>query len=386
MRAHITTIVAASVLVAVSGCGQSKPTGTPEAAKPAPNAATTRVAGTSGVGGKPQPNVPQPATPAYSGPTQHDGAVFDVLFSRDGKTLRSIGADGRVLDWDATTGKVVKEVAQLWADQNSAPAGALLAYGGTIVLAETLDKLNAFDVAKGKWTYSIEPGSLAITRSADTELVGRAANEGNHLRVFDAESGAEVDSIAAPNDNIGAGPAISNDGKTIATTWPNPENQAAAALVETEGTDMTPSTQQTSDVVSIGLTFFDASTGFVLAQNKESVSDWGVFLADGKTFLTRSSWGLTTYDVATAEQIQEIPTGLEASFVCCAPDSRTVAYSIPPLGGIHVVDMASGTQLKTIPIGATVSADAFSPDGSLLAVGDENGKVSFFDAKTFTAK
>jgi WD40 repeat protein len=157
MRSSTTTIVSISILLALAGCGRSSQGGSPGVASV-----------TSGTVATPNSNTPS----QYSGPTQHNGAVFDIHFSADGTTLRSVGADGLVLQWDVASGKVTAQIQQIWQGQNASPAWALLADGGSIVVGENLNEIDAWDVTTGTHLYTLTPGALAATLSSDGTLLG----------------------------------------------------------------------------------------------------------------------------------------------------------------------------------------------------------------------
>jgi serine/threonine protein kinase len=77
-------------------------------------------------------------------------------------------------------------------------------------------------------------------------------------------------------------------------------------------------------------------------------------------------------------------TGMKGRLLAIAPDLNQVAY-INQYGLLEVYDPTAKKVLWKLLLKPTVSALAFSPDSSLLVVGQEDGQVSFFNSQDGTS-
>ena len=106
------------------------------------------------------------------------------------------------------------------------------------------------------------------------------------------------------------------------------------------------------------------------------------FSPDGTTLATTGTFGVKLWDVATGRSLGEIGSG-NSSDVAFSADGTMVAFPLPGAGTAEVWDVAKRSLV------ATVEADlnwflsvALSPDGRLLAVGDDHGAVRLWDVRT----
>jgi WD40 repeat protein len=107
------------------------------------------------------------------------------------------------------------------------------------------------------------------------------------------------------------------------------------------------------------------------------------FSKDSRTLMSVSSRGRTVrfWDVKTGVLKEE----LVAAAAALSPDGKTVAVTGGIDVAIHALDDLRGRPLKTIEEKAQVSRLAFSPDGSLLAIGSRTTRtVRIVETKNWT--
>ena len=162
----------------------------------------------------------------------HESVVSDVEFSADGGTLASSSADTTVRLWDAASGEALHTL-QAHIDYviklSFSPDGARLASASAAIGIATSDRTEAnntvqiWDVASGEKLLTIPPEGPGYYRDVEFSPDGRtvAASTwnsalGGNVRIFDAQTGAQVQRIYAHRENI---PNIeySPDGKSLAT-------------------------------------------------------------------------------------------------------------------------------------------------------------------------
>ena len=162
----------------------------------------------------------------------HESVVSDVEFSPDGTTLASSSADTTVRLWDAASGAALHTL-QAHVDYviklSFSPDGARLASASSAIGIATSDRtienntVQIWDVASGENTLTIPPEGPGYYRDVEFSPDGRtvAASTwssalGGNVRIFDAETGEQVQRIYAHRENI---PNIefAPDGSALAT-------------------------------------------------------------------------------------------------------------------------------------------------------------------------
>lgn len=162
----------------------------------------------------------------------HESVVSDVEYSADGATLASSSADTTVCLWDAATGEALHTL-EAHIDYviklSFSPDGARLASASSAIGIATSDRTNEnntvqiWDVASGENILTIPPEGPGYYRDVEFSPDGQtvAASTwssalGGNVRIFDAQSGEQVQRIYAHRENI---PNIefAPDGHTLAT-------------------------------------------------------------------------------------------------------------------------------------------------------------------------
>ena len=97
-------------------------------------------------------------------------------------------------------------------------------------------------------------------------------------------------------------------------------------------------------------------------------------------------WSISTKEVMAVFPIERG----EITSIAFSPDKKLLAVFAPG-DGVSIWDIATRQRLKLLPVASVTleflnncGAVQFSPDGSILAIGEVDGEVRLLDAKTFT--
>ncbi|WP_318699320.1 MULTISPECIES: WD40 repeat domain-containing protein [unclassified Roseofilum] len=291
----------------------------------------------------------------------HQGPVYSVSYSPDGKTLASGGSDGKIKLWNLETGAKITTLTghqKLVSSLSYSPDGKTLASGssdGTIKL---------WDAGTGKELTTLT-GDLGSVRSLSYSLDGKTlasagleATVSGHsdamIKLWDVETGEALTTLTG--DRMMSN-SYSPDGKTLASgTY--------------DGT----------------IKLWDAGTGkelTTLTYSEEPVSRVS-YSPDGKTLVSGSDDGIIKlWDLETGEDlITLIGHQKFLSRVSYNSDGKTLVSGSAD-GTIKVWDLETGEELITL-IGDRESAGSvsYSPDGKTLASGSHNGTVKVWNLET----
>jgi WD40 repeat protein/DNA-binding XRE family transcriptional regulator len=342
---------------------------------------------------------------AQSGEAIHSlvlgGVLHGVSFSPDGSLVAAASEDGRILVWDAGQGSVVSSPARqsgmydsgFLADGNFATAGqdgttrvwdplsgqqVLVLAGPTstvISVAGSPDgrriitgaydgSLRVWDAAPGRELLTV-PGHAAIAwnvaYSPDGERLASASVDGS-VKIWDVETGKLLLSLPG-NSEQGAGYtglAFSPDGSSL----------AAGAF---DGT----------------ITIWNSQTGEMLetlAGHTNMVTGLA-FSPDGRR-LASASWdgSAKTWDVSSGEALAtfhgKIPTVLMVN-TAFHPDGKSVFTSVVEDKAVYRWNVVTGEKMQEfVTEGKEIYGVAISPDGSLLAAGDQDGSIHLWKVET----
>ncbi|MFF9603607.1 trypsin-like peptidase domain-containing protein [Streptomyces sp. NPDC014684] len=290
----------------------------------------------------------------------HDGWVWSVAFSPDGRTLAGGGHDGKVWFWDIRSGKhrsgsgaahhgEVRSVA-------FGPDGRTVASTGTSTSDPANGEIRLWDAATGRQRGSTitDPGSQvgAIAFSPDGETLAGGGEDGR-IRLWDTASGRQRKDPLAHGGEVWS-VAFSPDGKTLASggedgrirLWDTASGrQPGAALVH---------------------------GGAV----------WSVaFSPDGKTLAGGGGDAVRTWDTDGESSGRTHPVHGRVVAMTFGRDGRTL-LSAGDHGDLLRLDMTAHVERKGVLRdrgGSALCAGAFSPDGRLLAGGDQNGEAHLWD-------
>jgi RNA polymerase sigma factor (sigma-70 family) len=348
----------------------------------------------------PEPATSPPVVPAPRGDTRdrQAGAVVDLAFSPDGKTLATAGGESCVRLWDRTTRR---------------PLGCLTGQADLVhALAFSPDgRLLAAAAADGTVCVWDLPGGRLLGLRRDFgagRLAGFAGNgkllavagPTSGLRLWDFTAGKDVATLTGPLGTLVRELAVAPDGRVVASApdgfdpvislWDLGTGEKGAGREVTEFRRLVPNRGK---VVSLALTA--GGTLLAVASRKmdtrpNEVSLWDVetgrmrhllpgphgdlvrFSADGR-FLVTSGRGepAVVWDLRTADAPRRLwQSSVPAEAAAFAHDGALVGWSAE--GRIHLFDAAGRERnvIETEPVAALHSAGEYDPLwGDLAAAG-----------------
>jgi RNA polymerase sigma factor (sigma-70 family) len=287
--------------------------------------------------------------------------VLSLAFSPDGKHLAALVAEGgpgnSTLNFDVETGKKLNQFDSGTVNTRSI---AFAGDGKTLVAVKssynTPDEAPVlFEVATGKVLHELK-GHRATVDSVEfspdgTRIISKDGNE--MIRIWDTSTGKELDrmDLAGVGKRLGAACkliAASHDGKTLGLR----HDGATLVLWDPHAE------KELGRLPSVPLYEIPVLT----------------FTPDGKTLATVSnSYTIRLWDASTGKETGPFG-GRSCTFDCLAlsPDGRALASS-GPSGPVCLWDTATGKERYRLEDPGTVRSLAFSPGGSILAIGLESG-------------
>jgi WD40 repeat protein/DNA-binding SARP family transcriptional activator len=323
---------------------------------------------------------------------QHSAPVAGAVYSPSGRTVMSVGDDGKVIVWDPGSGRRLTALpgpAGHVQDAQVSPDGTTLYTAGTggVMLAWDLTGARGFGrSARLSPTLpccdTVTPEAPAFALSPDgTEFAVATAD--SKVGVFSAttlrrEMSFEIGSRGSPVTALSWAPTGTtlavgaHDG--IVQVW----DLTGSPRLEHSLVGLAPLPGQVEAIQSLA---FSPDGQMLAASDKSEGSAVGHNIMS--PVATLAIWDVGTGGMITTPAELGAGAGLTASDVLAfSPDGKLLAASLLT-GGVRVFDPRSGRVLRTLadPGNETVSL-AFAPTGDLLAGGTLNGTVELWDPVT----
>lgn len=281
-----------------------------------------------------------------------DGAALDLRFTADGKELVLLRQDGHVVRVNAKTGKEV--ATQNPPSPDLSPSAALAPGGVMAALTDSSDRIWVWDPKTGKGPTADRFGVLSDPGFAADGSASCADGLGT-VRTFDPKTGAAGKSHKLTEE---AGSLLAWDARS------------GRAVVRAVGT--TPREVR----------LVEAATGKVLAKHPLGDSDqvWAAFqTGSGDRFAVVADGVVTVVDAAAGRAVGSVPVGQPENVhgAVVSPDGRLVAATTEPLS---VWEVGTGRRRFEVPAVPDPDGVAFSPDGKLLAAWD-GSDLTVFDVR-----
>jgi WD40 repeat protein/serine/threonine protein kinase len=343
----------------------------------------------------------------------HEGPAWQVAFSQDNQTLASCGSDRNVRLWDVTSGKAVR----VFPEHPAAVKGVAFRPDGRSVLAACDDgTVKVWDRDTGQETFSFRGESLAhpfrAWFSPDARRLAWSCLDGV-IKIWDTTTGQlQIDQQS--NTHQCRAVAFNPDGTRIAlagfdgtlrlldastgremlTIFAHPSLVADAAFNH-DGSKLASAsydhTVRIWDATPLG---GDPLTPHCVTLTGHAQLVSGVAFSPDGRWLASASWDGTVklWETSASGTPGEFTPrytlrghGANVVGVAFSSDKRTLASGswdrTVKLWDLQSPAADSLTELRTIPCAERVTGIALSPDGRLLAAGQNNG-IALYDPAT----
>jgi len=314
---------------------------------------------------------------------EHDGVVRSAAFSSDGRRVVTASDDKTARIWDVQTGKQIAALT----GHTARVRDAAFSPNGRYVLTSSDDKTaRLWDSKTGEPVHILEGHTQSVRGVAFSPDGERAVTTSldHSAGVCSVETGKQ--SVILGHGDVVTSAAFSPDGQRIVTasddnTVPIWDAQMGERIVTLSGRTAVYSPDGRSIVTSDGDTarIWNADNGklaMVLRGHRSRVTG-AVFSPDGRSVLTASDdktarlWSAGT-ETNTQMAVLVAHTG-SAGRAVFSPDGRR-ALTASDDNSVRLWDAEAGRQIATFTRAGSGMA-AFSPDGRLVAIPDNNTVV-----------
>jgi WD40 repeat protein len=336
------------------------------------------------------------------------GGVLALVFSPDGKTLISAGADGVIHLWDVNTGK---EKSQLRGHREEVTSLALSPSGRYLVSGGEDRTIRVWDLTAGKQVRQWEAHTRAVYALAlhPGGRVLASGGEDDAVRLWDRATGKRLRSLRGHVGHVSS-VAFSPDGKTLASaggdqsvrTFPDGEweitdhDVPTICLWDVETGKQLRTFGRRADRARL-VAF--APSGKLLASADDKVAFWdpatgkealaipghraGVFsvaLSPGGTTVASRATDRTVrlWDRRTGKELRRFSLrGRFIGTVVISPNGKTLLWHDDK--SLCLLSLAGAEKPVTLPLPARVGHPVYSPDGRYLAAAGPKNMVFVWD-------
>jgi DNA-binding SARP family transcriptional activator/WD40 repeat protein len=321
----------------------------------------------------------------------HAAPVHGLVFSADGRTLYSASRDNSVIAWDVT-GTASFAARHTWPPALPAPAttqdlgltnisSPIVSWAGdrrrVYVMAGDGSAAALIDVSSGQSISSSPLPVLATTAGIirglavdfDRQAIFISTGEGTLVR-YDLRTGAATQTSPGQPLLLNAAVAVSGDGRVLAVEAESPDSAGYP---------------HPHDV-----TLRDPTTLAIRRRLPPPASPawtWTAWLnGDGSLLVTTSDLdnGVELRETRTGHRLWRADLGYpDGQAIALSPNRQTLV--VGTFGGaVVLLDMATGRVLarRTLRLSAQILSADFAPDGSVVALGGNDGQVHLLTADT----
>ncbi|KAG0300452.1 hypothetical protein BGZ98_009152 [Dissophora globulifera] len=334
----------------------------------------------------------------------HTRFVQEVKFSTNGEMFASVGTDGKIFLYDAKTGDKIKELslgehghtgsifALSWSPDSKKLLTSSADHTSKIWDIETSSVVNTFDLAypddavAGQQVGNIWKGDHLVSLSLSGDLNYLDPSTSKASRVIQGHQKAiTAFTISEDKKTLFTG---SYDGRVM--SW---DKSAGVATPLKEASH----SNQVMQMVSSGVQLISAGMDDTVRISSSSAPGDVSVLSTNALPKSVSVSDDQTVVVATENEVQlfqagkkvdSLPVGYSATAAAINPQGSVVAVGSQD-GKVYVMSL-QGTRLAVVHTliknKGAVSALAFNPEGSLVAAGDSTGKIFVYDVASGETK
>ena len=328
----------------------------------------------------------------------HQGQVFSVALSPDGKRVVTGGWEGGVKIWDIATGKELITLPQ--PDGDAIVCVAFSPDGRRIVSGDTSGEIKLWDAGSGKEVVKLighNKWIFSVAFSSDGKHIVSVSDEPNGIKIWDAATGAELTTFHHEYHERVNSAAFSPDGKYMAIgsadeiikIWDTASGNEERTITGHNKIISTISFSSDGKLLASGsmdntIKIWGAMTGSIMMtlHGHDGPINSVAFSADNK-YLVSGGHDCTVriWDISTGEEMTTL-RGHEdyAASVVFTPDGKQVVSGSWD-GTVKVWDVDVDYELCRFQgHRSRVNSIAFSPDGKRLVSRSQDGKVKVWDA------